>query len=155
MSDSVILWIAACQSPLSSFVSQSFLMFIASVMLYKHIIFCHLVLLFPSIFASIRIFSNELAPYIRWPKYWSFSFSISPFKEYSGLISFRIDWFDILAVQGTLRSLFHHYNSKALILQHSAFFMVQLSHLYMTTGKTIALSIWTIVSKVMSQGQGY
>ena len=150
MSDSAILWIAAFQAPLSSFVSQSLLMFITSVMLYKHLIFCHLVLLFPSIFASIRIFSNELAPCIRWPKYWSFSFSISPFKEYSGLISFRIDWFDILAVQGTLRSLFHHYYSKAWILQHSAFFMVQLSHLYMTTGKTIALTVCTFDGKMMS-----
>ena len=119
-------------------------------MLSKHLIFCHPVLLFPPIFASIRIFSNELAPCIRWPKYWSFSFSISPSKEYSGLISFRIDWFDILAVQGTLKSLFHHYNLKAWILQHSAFFMVQLSHLYLTTGKTISLTVWTFDGKMMS-----
>ena len=105
-------------------------------------------LLPPSIFPSIRVFSNELALHIRWPKYWSFSFSISSSNEYSGLISFRIDWFD-LAVQGTLKSLLQHHNSKASILQHSVFFMVQLSHWYMTTGKTIALTRWTLIGKIM------
>ena len=105
-------------------------------MLSNHLIFCHLLLLWPSVFPSIRIFSNELALHIRWSKYWSFSFIISPSNEYSGLISFRIDWFDLLAVQGTLKSLLQHHSSKASILQRSAFFIVQLSHLYMTTGKT-------------------
>ena len=104
----------------------------------------------PSIFSSIRVFSSELALHIRWPKYWSFSFSISPSKEYSALISFRIDWFDLLAVQGTLKSLLQHHSSKASVLQCSAFFMVQLLNPYMTNGKTIALTIWTFVSKVMS-----
>ena len=99
---------------------------------------------------SIRVFSNESTPCMRWPKYWSFSFSISPSKEYPGLISFRMDWVDLLAVQGTLKSLLQHHSSKASILQHSAFFTVQLSHLYMTTGKTIALTRWTFVGKVMS-----
>ena len=108
----------------------------------NHLILCHPLLLL-SIFPSIRIFSSESVLCIRWPQYWSFSFSISPSNEYSGLISFRIDWFDLLAVQGTLKSLLQHYNSKASILQHLAFFMVQLSHSYMTTGKTIALTIWT------------
>ena len=103
-----------------------------------------------SIFPSVRVFSNELALHIRWPKYWSFSFSISPFNEYSGLISFRIDWFDFLDLQGTLKSLLQHHNSKASILQHSAFLMVQLSHPYMTSDKTIALTIWTFVNKIMS-----
>ena len=107
-------------------------------------------LLLPSIFPSIRVFSNESVLCIRWPKYWSFSFSISPSNEYSGLISFRIDWFDHLAVHGTLKSLFQHHSSKASILQLSAFFMVQLSHPYMTTGKTIALTRQTFVGKVMS-----
>ena len=106
--------------------------------------------LLPSIFLSIRVFSNESAPWIRWPKYWSFSFSISPSNEYSGLISFRIDWFDLLVVQGTLKSLLQHHSSKVPIIQHSVFFMVQLSHPYMTTGKTIALTRWTFVDKVMS-----
>ena len=104
----------------------------------------------PSIFPSIRVFSNESVLCIRWPKYWSFSFSISPSNEYSGLISFKIDWFDLLAVQGTLKSLLQHHSSKALILWHSVFFMVQLSHLYVTTGKTTALTRRTFVSKVMS-----
>ena len=104
----------------------------------------------PSIFPSIRVFSNELALCIRWPKYWSFSFSISPSNEYSGLISFRMDWFDLLAVQGTLKSLLQHYSLKASILQHSAFFMVQLSHPHMTTRETIALIIWIFFSKEMS-----
>ena len=104
----------------------------------------------PSVFPRIRVFSNESALYIRWPKYWSFSFSISPSNEYSGLISFRIDWFDLLAVQGTLKSLLQHHSSKASILKHSVFFMVQLSHPYMTTGKTIILTIQTFISKGMS-----
>ena len=114
-----------------------------------HPTICHLVLLLPSVFPSIRVFSNKSALRMRWPKYWSFSFSISPSNEYSELISFRIDWFDLLAVQGTLKSLLQHHSSKASILWRSAFFMVQLSHLYMTTGKTIALTIWTFVGKVM------
>ena len=107
-------------------------------------------LLLPSIVPSIRVFSNESALRIRWPKYWSFSFSISPSKEHPGLISFRMDWLDLLAVQGTLKSLLQHHSSKASILRHSAFFTVQLSHPYMTTGKTIALTRWTFVGKVMS-----
>ena len=107
-------------------------------------------LLLPSIFPSIRVFSKELALHIRWTKYWSFSFNMSPFNDYSGLISFRIDWLDLLAVQGTLESLLQHHSSKVSIFQCSAFFMVQLSHLYMTTGKTIALTIWAFVGKVMS-----
>ena len=115
-----------------------------------YLIFCHPLLLLPSIFLSIRIFSNESALCIRWPKYWSFSFSISPSNEYSGLNSFRINWFDRVLVQGTLKSLLQHHSSKASILQHSAFFMVQLSHPYMTTRKTIALTRWTFVGKVMS-----
>ena len=117
---------------------------------FNHLILCHTLLLPPSIFPSIRVFSNELVLHIRWPKYWSFSFSISPSNEYSGLISFRIDWLDLLAVQGTLESLFQHNSSKASILWCPAFFIVQLSHPYMTTGKTIALTRWTFVHKVMS-----
>ena len=109
-------------------------------MLTNHLILCHLLLLLPSIFPSIRVFSNELTLCIRRPKFWNFSFSISPSNEYSGLISFRMDWFDLLAVQGTLKSLLQHHSLKASILQHSAFFMAQLSHLYMTTGETIALT---------------
>ena len=116
----------------------------------NHLILCHPLLLSPSIFPSIRVFSNESALCIKWPKYWSFSFSISPSNEHSGLISFRMDWLDLLAVQGTLKSLLQHHSSKASILQCSAFFMVQLSHPYMTTGKTIALTRWTFVGKVMS-----
>ena len=116
----------------------------------SHLILCHLLLLLPSIFPSIRVFSNESVLRIRWPKYWSFSFSISPSNEYSGLISFRMDSLDLLAVQGTLKSLLQHHSSKASILQRSAFSIVQLSHPYMTTGKTIALTRWTFVSKVMS-----
>ena len=112
------------------------------------LILCRPFLLLPSIFPSIRVFSNESVLHIRWPKYWSFSFSISPSSEYSGLISFRMDWLDLLAVQGTLRSLLQHHSSKASVLQHSAFFMVQLSHPYMTTGKTIALTRWTFVDKI-------
>ena len=117
-------------------------------MLFYHLILYHLLLLLPSIFPSIRVFSNESALHIRWPKYWRFT--ISPSNEYSGLISFRIDWFDLLAVQGTLKSFLQHHNSKASVLQCSAFFMVQFSHLDMTTRKTIALTIWTFVGKVMS-----
>ena len=119
-------------------------------MLLNHLILCHCLLLLPSIFPSIRVFSNESVLHIRWPKYWSFSFSISPSVEYSGLISSRIDWLDLLAGQGTLKSLLQHHSSKASILQHSTFFIVQLSHLYMITGKTIALTSWTFVDKVMS-----
>ena len=115
----------------------------------NHLILCHPLLLLPSVFPSIRVFSNELALHIRWPEYWSFSFSISPSSEYSGLISFRIDWFDLLAVQGTLKGLLQHHNSKAVILQHLALFMVQHSHPYMTTGKTIALTRRTFVGKVI------
>ena len=125
------------------------LMSIESVMPSNHLILCFPLLLLPSIFPSIRVFSNELALHIRWPKYWSFSFSDSPSDEYSGLISFRIDWFDLLPFKG-LKSLLQHHSLKALILQCSAFFMVQLSHPYMTTGKTIALTIQTFVGKVMS-----
>ena len=117
---------------------------------YKYLILCHPLHLLPSIFPSVRVFSNELVLWIRWPKYWSFSFSISPCNEYSGLISFRMDWLDLFAVQGTLKSLFQHHNSKTSFLQHSAFFIVQLSHPYMTTGKTIALTIKTFVGKVIS-----
>ena len=116
----------------------------------NHLILSHPLLPSPSIFPTIRVFSNDLALCIRWPKYWSFSLSISPSNEYSGLISFRIDWFDLLAVQGTLKSLLQHHSSKASILQHSAFFMVQLSHQYLTTGETIALTIRTFVAKMMS-----
>ena len=123
---------------------------IDSGMLSNHLIFCHSLLLLPSIFPNIRVFSNELALCIRWPKYWSFSFSLSPFNEYSGLISFRNDWFDLLAVQGTLKSLLRHHSSKASILQHSAFFIVQLSHAYMTTGETIAFTRRVFIGKVMS-----
>ena len=120
------------------------------VMPSNHLILCHPLLLPPSIFPSIKVFSDESVLRIRWPKYWSFSFSISPSNEYSGLISFGIDWFDLLAVQGTLKSLLQHHSSKASILWCSAFFTVQLSHSYMTTGKTIALTRWTFVGKVMS-----
>ena len=121
-------------------------MSIESVMPSNHLILCHPLLLPPSIFPSIRVFSNESALRIRWPKYWSSSFNISPSNEHPGLISFRMDWLDLLAV----KSLLQHHSSKASILWHSAFIMVQLSHLYMTTGKTIALTRWTIVGKVMS-----
>ena len=115
----------------------------------NHLILCHPLLL-PSLFLSIKVFYNESVLCIRWPKYWNFSFSISPFNEYSGLISFRMDWFELLAVQGTLKSLPQHHSSKASVLWFSAFFMVQLSHPYMTTGKTITSTRWTFVSKVMS-----
>uniref|UniRef100_A0AC11E5H8 Uncharacterized protein n=1 Tax=Ovis aries TaxID=9940 RepID=A0AC11E5H8_SHEEP len=116
----------------------------------SHLILCHPLLLLPPISPSITVFSNESTLRMRWPKYWTFSFSIIPFKEIPGLISFRMDWLDLLAVQGTLKSLLQHHSSKASILQHSAFFTVQLSHPYMTTGKTIALTRWTLVGKVMS-----
>ena len=121
-----------------------------SVMPSSHLTLCCPLLLLPSIFPSIRVFSNESALHIRWPKYWSFRFSISPSNEYSGLISSRMNWLDLLAVQGTLKSLLQHHSSKASILWRLVFFLVQLSHLYTTTGKTIALTIWTFVSKVMS-----
>ena len=120
------------------------------IMPFNHLILCRPLLLLPPIFASIRIFSNESAFRIRWPKYWSFSFNINPSNKHPGLISFRMDWLDLLAVQGTLKSLLQHHSSKASILLHSAFFIVQLSHPYMTTGKTIALTRWTFVGKVMS-----
>src|SRR5574340_82686 len=116
----------------------------------NHLILCHPLFLLPSSFPSISVFSTESALRMRWPKYWSFSFNISPSNEHPGLISFRIDWLDLLAVQGTLKSLLQHHSSKASVLQHSAFFIVQLSHPYMTTGKTIALTRWTFVGKVMS-----
>ena len=125
-------------------------MSIVLVMPSNYLILCRPLLLLPSIFPSIRIFSNESALHIRWPKYWSFSFSIIPSKEIPGLISFRMHWLDLLAVQGTLKSLLQHHTSKASILLHSAFLIVQLSHPYMTTGKTIALTTWTFVGKVMS-----
>ena len=133
-------------------VSQSLLklMSIESVMPSNRLVLCRPLFLLPLIFPRIRVFSNESAHHIRWPKYWSFSFSISPSIVYSGLISLRIDWLDLLAVQGTLKSLLQHHSLKASILRHSAFFMVHLSHLYMTTGKTIAFTIWTFVCKVMS-----
>ena len=115
----------------------------------NHFIFCRPLLLPPSIFSSISVFSNESVLHIRWPKYWSFSYNISPFNVYSGLISFRMDWLDLLAVQGTLKSLLQHHSSKASILQRSSFFIVQLSHLYVTTGKTIALTRWIFVGTVM------
>ena len=136
-------WTAAHQASLSftNFWSLLKLMSIESMISSSHLILSCPLLLLPLIFPSIRVFSNELALHIRWPKYWSFSFSISPSKEYSGLISSRTDWFDLLAVQGTLKSLLQHHSSKASILWHSAFFMVQLSHLYMTTGEAIALMI--------------
>ena len=125
-------------------------MSIESVLPSNHLILCRPLLLLPSIFPSIRVLSNESALHIRWPKYWSFSFNISPSNEHPELISFRMDWLDLLAVQGTLKSLLQHHSSKASILRHSAFFTVQLSHPYMTTGKTIALTRWTFVDKVMS-----
>ena len=143
---------AACQASLSIINTQSLLRLtsIESVMPSNHLILCHPLLLLLSIFPSIRVFSKEAILHNRWPKYWSFSFSISPSNEYSGLISFRIDWLDLLAVQGTLKSLLQHHSSMALILRRSAFFMVQLSHPYMTTGKTIAVTRQTFVGKVIS-----
>ena len=146
------LWTEAHQASLS--ITNSWrllkLMSIEPVMPYNHFFLCHTLLLLPSFFPSIRVFSNESTLCIRWPKYWSFSFTISPSNEYPGLISFRMDWLDRLAVQGTLKSLLQHHSSKASILWRSAFFTVQLSHPYMTTGKTIALTRWTFVGKVMS-----
>ena len=143
-------WTSACQASLSFTISQSLLklMSIELVMPTNHLILCHPFLL-PSIFPSIRGFSNESVLRIRWPKYWSFSFSISPSNKHPGLISFRMDWLDLLAVQGTLRSLLQHHSSKASTLQHSAFFTVQLSQPYMTPGKTIALTRRTFVGKVI------
>ena len=150
MSNSVTSWTVACQASLSITNSQSLLklMSIKSVTPSNCLIFCHLLLLLPSVFPSIRVFSNKSVLPIRWPKYWSFSFSISLSSEYSGLISFSIDYFDLLAVQGTFKRLLQHYSSKASILQCSAFFIVQLSHPYMTTGKTIALTRQTFVGNV-------
>ena len=130
--------------------SLSKLMSIESLMPSNHLILCHPLLLLPSMFPRIKVFSNESALPIRWPKYWSFSFNISPSNEHPGLISFSMDWLDLLAVQGTLKSLLQHHSSKASILRRSVFFMVQLSHPYMTTGKTIALTRQTFVGKVMS-----
>ena len=145
-------WTEGRQPSLSFTISQSLLkfMFIDSVMLSNHLILCHPLLLLPSLLPNIRVFSNESVLLIVWPKYWSFHFTISPSNEYLGLISFRINWFDILAVQGTLKSLLQCHSSKASILQHSAFFIVQLSHPYMATEKTIALTRRTFVGKVMS-----
>ena len=145
-------WTTACQASLSITNSQSppKPMSIELVMSSNHLILCHPFILLPSIFLSIRVFTNESALRIRWPKYWSFSFSISPSNEYAGLVSFRMDWLDLLAVQGTLKSLLQHHSSKASILQHSAFFIVQLSHPYITTGKTTALTRQTFVDKIMS-----
>ena len=147
----MIPWTAVRQAPLSITNARSLLKLISivSVMPSNHFILYHSLLLLPSILPSIRVYSNESVLHIRWPKYCSFSFSISPSNEYSGLISFSVDWFD-LAVQGTLKNLLQHHTSKASILQHSAFFLVQLSHPHMTTGKTMALTRWTFVSKVMS-----
>ena len=145
-------WTAACQASLSITKSQSLLKFmsIESVMPSNHLILCHPLLLLPSIFPSSRVFSDESVLHNRWPNYLSFSFSISPSNEYSGLIAFRMDWLDLLAVQGTLKSLLQHHSSKASILWRSAFFIVQISHPYTTTGKTKALTRWTFVGKVMS-----
>ena len=143
-------WTAVCQVPLTSIIFWSLFKFtsIELVMLSIHLILCPL--LSPLIFSSIRIFSRELALHIRWSEYWSFSFSISPSREYSELIFFRINWFDVLAVQGTLKSLLQHHRLKTSILRHSAFFVVQPSQLYMTTGKNIALTIQTFAGKVIS-----
>ena len=149
MSDSVTI---AHQASLSITNSQSLLklMSIESVMPSSHLILCCPFFLLPSVFPSIRVFSNESVVHIRWPKYWSFTFSTSPSNEHPGLISFRMDWLDLLAVQGTLKSLLQHHSSKASVLRHSAFLIVQLSHPYMTTGKTIALTRQTVFGKVMS-----
>ena len=153
---SVQLFAAPCTAPrqVSLFITNSKsllkLMSIESVMPFNHLILCCFLLLLPSVFPRIRVFSNESALYIRWPKCWSFSFNISPSSEYSGLISFMMDWLDLLEDQGTLKSLLQHHSPKASILQHSAFFIVQLSHPYMTPGKFIALTRWTFVGKVMS-----
>ena len=145
-------WNAAHQASLSNTNSGSLpiLMSTEPVMPSSHLIFCRPLLLPPSIFPSMRVFSKQSVLHIRWPKYWSFRFSISSFNEYWGLVSSRIDWLDLLAVQGTLKSLLQHHSSKASILQCSAFFMLQFSHPYMTTGKTIALTRWTLVNKLRS-----
>ena len=145
-------WTAACQASLSITNSWSLpkLMSIELVMPSNHLILCRPLLLLLSVFPNIRVFSNESALHIRWPKHWSFSFNINPSNEHSGLMSFRMDWLDLLAVQGTLKSLLQHHSSKASILQGSAFFVVQVSHPYMTTGKTIALTKWAFVGKVIS-----
>ena len=145
-------WTAACQASLSIINSWSLLKFMPTkfMLSFSHLILCHPLLLLPSVFPSIRIFSSESVLHIRWSKYWHFSFNISPFNEYSELISFRIDWLDLLAAQGTLKSLLQHHSSKTSILCCSAFFIVQLSHPYMTTGKTRALTRQTFVGKVMS-----
>ena len=142
-------WTAACQTSLSitNCCSLPKLMSIESVMPSKHLILCHPLLLLTSIFPTFRVFSNELALHIKWPKYWSFSFNINPSNEHLGLISFRMDWLDLLAVQGTLKSLLQHHSSKASVLRGSAFLIVQLSHPYMTTGKTIALTRQTFVGR--------
>ena len=142
-------WTAACQLSLSFTISRSLLQLISikSVMLSNHLIFCCPLFLLPSVFPSIRVFPNESTLPVRWPKYWSFN--INPSHEYSGLISFRVDWFELLAVQETLKSLLQCHNLKASTLWHSAFFMVQLSHLHIATGKTIALTIWTFAGKVL------
>ena len=142
-------WTALCKASLSITNSRSLLklMSIESVMPSNHLIFCRRPLLPSSVFPSIRVFSNESVLHIRWPKYWSFTFSINPSNEYSGLISFKVDWLDLLAVQGTLKSLLQHHSSEASVLWHSAFFIVQLSHSYVTLGKTIALTKRTFVGK--------
>ena len=152
MSNFATPWTVAHQASLYITNSQNLLKLtsIELIMPSNHLILCHPILLPPSIFPSIRVFSNESVLHIRWPKYWSFSFIISPSNEYSGVIFSKIDWFDLLAVQWTLKSLFQHHSSKVSILWHSVFFRVQLSHPYMTTGKTIALTRWTFVGKVMS-----
>ena len=145
-------WIAVCQASLSITNSQSLLKFMPSesVLPPKQLILCHPLLLPPSVFSSIKVFSNESVLHITWPKYWSFSFNIIPSNEYSGLISFRMDWLDLLAVQGTLKSLLQHHSSKASILQCSAFITVQPSYPYMTTGKTIPLTRWTFLQSNVS-----
>ena len=145
-------WTAACQASLSFLISYNLLklMSIETVMSSNYLSLGLPLLLPPSILTSIIVFSNESVLHIRWPKYWTFSFNTSPSNEYSGMISFRMDWLDLLVVQGTLKSLLQHHSSKASVLQHSAFFMVQLPHPYMTTGKTIALTRWTFAVKVMS-----
>ena len=147
MSHSVTPWTAACQASLSITSSRSLfkLTFIKSVIPSNHLILYCLLFLLPSIFPSIRVLSNESVLHVRWPKYWGFSFRINPSNEYSGLICFRIDWFDLLAGQRTLKSLLQHHSSKASILQFSAFFRVQISHPYMTTGNTVDLTRWTPV----------
>ena len=152
MSDSATPWTTAHQASLFITNSRSLpkLMSIQSVMPSSHLILCRPLLLLPPIPPSIRVFSNESALRMRWPKYWSFSLSISPSNEHPGLISFRMDWLDLLAVQGTLKSLLQHHSSKASVLRRSAFYIVQLSHPYMTTGKTISLTRRTFVGKVMS-----